>query len=105
MSVSVVGRWTAGQRQTPVLRHAIGAPDASDNDQVRRRRGLFSEGAETRGAKIPGMCRTIGVAQAAKNLAAAGGYCIRILQVSRMFHPASVGVSDAMQSLRSLSRR
>jgi len=76
-----------------------------DNDQVRRWRGLFNEEAETPGAKIPGLCRTIGVAQAAKNLAAAGGFCIRILQVSRMFHPASVGVSDAMQSLRSLSRR
>jgi hypothetical protein len=76
-----------------------------NNDQVRRWREVLSDGAETPGEKIAGLCRTIGVALAAKNLAAAGGFCIRILQVSRMFHPASVGVSDAMQSCLLLRRR
>ena len=77
----------------------------NQENQVRRWREVFNEEAETPGVRIPGSCRTIGMAQAAEILAAADGHCIRILQVSRMFHPASVGVSDAMQSRGSLRRR
>jgi hypothetical protein len=103
-----VGAWSAaisGQGQTPVRRHAKCAPDASDSDQVRRWREVFNEEAETPGAEIPGWCRTIGVAPAARIRAAADGFCIGIFLVSRMFHPASVGVSDAMPSCASLRRR
>jgi hypothetical protein len=92
----------SGQGQTPVRRHAIGAPDASDNDQVRRWRRVFNEAAGTPGAGTPGLRRTIGVAQAAEIPAAADGFCIRTSEISRMFHPASVGVSGAMESRESL---
>jgi len=93
------------QGQMPVRQHAFDALDASDNDQVRRWRGMFNEEAEMPGARILGLCRAFGMAQAARNLAAAGGYCIGILQVSRMFHPASVGVAGAMPSCASLRGR
>jgi len=90
--------------QTPVA----GAPRArrihKQSDQVRRWREVLNDGAETPGEKIPGMWRTMGMAHAASNLATAGGFRIGILQASRMFHPASVGVSDAMQPLSSLSK-
>jgi hypothetical protein len=74
------------------------------SDQVRRWREVFNDGAETPGEKIPGMWRTVGMARAASKLASADGTRIGIWQVSRMFHPASVGVSDAMQPLSSLSK-
>lgn len=74
------------------------------SNQVRRWREVFNEGAKTPDEKIRGLWRIIGVAQAARNLAAAGRFCIGILRVSRMFHPASIGVSAAMQPLPSLSK-
>lgn len=88
----------------PVRRHATRAGRDINNDQVRRWREVFNEEAEMPGAQIPGLCRSVEVARTAGSLAAVGGFCIRISQVSRMFHPASVGVSDAMQPPRSLSR-
>jgi hypothetical protein len=94
---------TGTDTRSPARRRRAGRE--VDNDQVRRWRGLVNEETEMPGAKIPGLCRTMGVAQAARKLAAADGFCIRILEVSRMFHPASVGVAGAMQTSTSLSKR
>src|SRR6185437_2226519 len=82
MSVSVADRWTgvavaAKQRQTPVRRRAVSASDANRGRSGARVARALQRGAGAWGQEIPGGCRSIGEAQAARRRAAADGFCIR----------------------------